>query len=500
MKLNMWTIFEYLKSHGFTPTIDISNGTNSIRHIRIGRLTDTEAESDTVQIIENAEAHDRRLIRSLIVCGVDRILVNDADVLSVYNCVLECFNFYNHWERQLLYALVDHSSLQKILRIAHNIFQRPMFIKSAGSLIYAITEGYDESVHINWKRFLEMAVSRTLDMDSVMGVSMDDAFKVAFLKTYPYLLNSPVYNGTVLHTNIWVEQNRVAEIIVLENGKPFNNGDPHIMHVFQKIVTKYMLQNREIYLSSSKEKSFFTELLNGKAYLYSNFSHIRQELKWADSDELAVACFVDFSKCVTPMLNDLNEHLADSFKNSCFFIYDNLIFGIINITKNSGYENVVNALTKHLYHKQVTGALSYEFKSISNLISYYKQCICILKRSRSKVINGECNLFTAYHTAISHLMDQLQELPEINCYAHPDLCRLRDFDTEHNSDYLQTLFNFLLLGCNYTDTANYMNLHRNTLVYRLGRIREIIHSDLSDIDSRKKLLFSFMLEKSENKD
>ncbi|MDY2985699.1 MAG: helix-turn-helix domain-containing protein [Synergistes jonesii] len=493
MQLSMWTIFEYLKEHGFTPMADISNGTCCIGHVRLSAHLDEEEETDTVVIRRNTEPHDRKIVRSVVSCGVDRIHVPNADMLDIYNCIAACFDFFNKWERRLLYALVGQNSLHDILEIGHDVFQRPMFIKSAGSLIYAITDKYDESVHVYWKRFMEIASSRTFDSDSVMGVSMNQEFQVAFLRTYPGLLKSPVYKGVVLHTNIWAGEKRVGEIIVLENGKKFNNGDPHIMHFFQKIITKYMLQNKEIYLSSSKEKHCFMDILDGKPYILSNFSHIRQALKWSDSDDLAVACFIDFSECVTPLLNDLNEHLSDVFEYSCFFIYSNLIFGIINVTKNGGYDNVAQNLKKSLGRKPLGGVLSYEFKNLEELSAHYIQCHDLLKEMSKE--NGR-NLLTAYHAAIPYIKSQLCALPNIDCYSHPDLCRLHDIDKEHNSDYLQTLFNFLTFGCNYTDTANYMGLHRNTLLYRLSRIKEIIHCDINDIDSRKKLLFSFFLMKN----
>jgi len=491
MLLNMWTVFEWLKEHNISCAADIPNGSSCIRYIRLEKPDQPERPEgqETVVLRENKEPMNRNVVRSTVSCGIDRILIQNADVITAYNCISECCDYYRQWGQKLLSALLEHKSLQEILMIGHEMFKRPMFIKSAGSLIYAITEEYDDNVHVNWKRFVEISKSHSADLDSVIGVSANSDFQVAFLKTYPSLIYSPVYNSTVLHTNIWVNQKRVAEIIVLENNQKFSSGDPHIMHTFQQIITRYMVDNSEIYLSSSNDMHFFIDLIEGKPYIYSNFNHISQQLRWHENDELAVACVIDYSKCVTPMLNVLNEQLSEIFNNSCFFIYSNLICGIINITKNSGYAETVSALEKQIKSKPFVCGLSYEFTSIDETLPHYRQCVDILQSAS----RGGGSVMTAYQTAIPFIRKQTKLIPNIACYSHPDLERLCAFDKEHNSDYLNTLFNFLIFGCNYTDTANNMNVHRNTLIYRLTRIREMIHCNLDNPEARKNLLLSYLL-------
>ncbi|WP_240747012.1 helix-turn-helix domain-containing protein [Microbacterium sp. K24] len=60
-------------------------------------------------------------------------------------------------------------------------------------------------------------------------------------------------------------------------------------------------------------------------------------------------------------------------------------------------------------------------------------------------------------------------------------------DSDHHSELVRTLSAYLDSGGNYDRTAIALTIHRSTLRYRLGRIREVSGRDLTDPDSRLNL-------------
>jgi sugar diacid utilization regulator len=64
---------------------------------------------------------------------------------------------------------------------------------------------------------------------------------------------------------------------------------------------------------------------------------------------------------------------------------------------------------------------------------------------------------------------------------------LIDYDARHNSDLMPTLSHYLDCGGNYDKSSEALLIHRSTLRYRLRRIREISHRDLTDVDDRLNL-------------
>lgn len=63
-------------------------------------------------------------------------------------------------------------------------------------------------------------------------------------------------------------------------------------------------------------------------------------------------------------------------------------------------------------------------------------------------------------------------LPELKCLA--------TYDKKHSLDLLSTLAIYLKLRNNIPQTAIYLHVHRNTLTYRLQKIKNLLRLDIDD--------------------
>ena len=70
---------------------------------------------------------------------------------------------------------------------------------------------------------------------------------------------------------------------------------------------------------------------------------------------------------------------------------------------------------------------------------------------------------------------------------------LEAFDAAHDSDYMDTLRTFLLSDCNLLETADKMHTHRNTVIYRLKKIKDILETELNDSKIKFDLLMAFYI-------
>ena len=91
------------------------------------------------------------------------------------------------------------------------------------------------------------------------------------------------------------------------------------------------------------------------------------------------------------------------------------------------------------------------------------------------------------------MTETIMNIEGFNQYIHPDILKLSEHDRENSTNYVQTLLEYLLCGGNYTDTANRMGLHRNSLIYRISKIEEKISSSLDDYENKKLLLTGLLL-------
>ncbi len=102
------------------------------------------------------------------------------------------------------------------------------------------------------------------------------------------------------------------------------------------------------------------------------------------------------------------------------------------------------------------------------------------------VLNSHCVLF--------YIFEMLLTTTRNIDIAHPAIEFLASYDEQHNSEYLLTLWFYLRHERNLVRTAEALNIHRNSLVYRIKRIGELVDGmNLDDAETREHLMISFRL-------
>jgi sugar diacid utilization regulator len=81
------------------------------------------------------------------------------------------------------------------------------------------------------------------------------------------------------------------------------------------------------------------------------------------------------------------------------------------------------------------------------------------------------------------LLAEVGDISVIDDFVERWLGRLITYDLTHSAELVSTLSSYLECRGNYDTTSAVLCVHRNTLKYRLGRIREISSHDLKDPDT-----------------
>ncbi len=85
------------------------------------------------------------------------------------------------------------------------------------------------------------------------------------------------------------------------------------------------------------------------------------------------------------------------------------------------------------------------------------------------------------------VLDRASDRPEVHDFVMEWLGPLLSYDRKKNADLVTTLTHYLDCGGNYDAAAESLTIHRSTLRYRLGRIRDISGRDLQDVEDRLNL-------------
>ena len=82
---------------------------------------------------------------------------------------------------------------------------------------------------------------------------------------------------------------------------------------------------------------------------------------------------------------------------------------------------------------------------------------------------------------------------EMKDYEQKYLGAVLEYDESNNTDYLQFIKLFLENGANVQQLANSMFVHRNTIHYKMNKIKEIAGINLGNLDDLLKLKLSLYI-------
>jgi DNA-binding PucR family transcriptional regulator len=116
--------------------------------------------------------------------------------------------------------------------------------------------------------------------------------------------------------------------------------------------------------------------------------------------------------------------------------------------------------------------------------SYAEAMRALNIRQKSRTPNGVTSF---EQLGVYRILDTGQNRGEMRAFIQEWLGPLLDYDRTKNSDLVRTLSQYLECGGNYDETAAALIIHRSTLRYRLGRIKEITGLDLHDVNNRLNL-------------
>ncbi len=113
---------------------------------------------------------------------------------------------------------------------------------------------------------------------------------------------------------------------------------------------------------------------------------------------------------------------------------------------------------------------------------------------------GEGKIHSFARLGIYRLLFYLDGQSELTTFYQEMLGPLLDYDARHDGTYIKTLECYFQYNGNLSQTARTMHFHRNSLIYRLERIEEILGRSLEDAELRLSLQIALKIHHLQHKD
>ncbi len=262
-----------------------------------------------------------------------------------------------------------------------------------------------------------------------------------------------------------------------------------------KEISNYIIERSFI---ENKEKELLKELLFSYSLDKERIYKLCKSCKFKTEDLYFAAVFniedidknhieyiIDYVKV---KLRNINiKFLLDIFENNIICIINNIL------DKEFKIKQVLNEINNNL--NECNASILSIGRSYSNIFDIkisYEECINILDYYRYQEYDDQ--IIDYDKIGFYKLLFYIKDIDQLRLYRNEAIGKLLEYDKDKNSNMLKTLKVYLYNDCNLINTSNKLFIHRNTLIYRINKIKNILDINLDSALSKNELINAIMID------
>lgn len=372
--------------------------------------------------------------------------------------------------QQIIERIIRSSTLKEIVDLTASLLENPVFI----------------NFHFSGRRFFYSADSAVeAEVERLVSIKQGSP-SPDIMKVVNQIWDSPY--ATISEDGQLFQGKRRMQVAIAKGIK----GGPRIgiLTVFEINRTftyrDQALLNFVAYLFSTRaEDAGFDKQLFGYQYeqklqdLLSG-NPAPKDMEW--SSTLFGNQFRNFSLAIT----DVKDLMPSQAENLKYFLLQSAHFST-SLIRGSYLILIANRKQDQIchYHSVLKKAaeqygllfgLSDDFSDIRKLKKYYTQA----KRVRELLQDTCPGVVLFSENRLQILISDIAAIESPDLFSDDVLDRLLSYDADKNTEYCNTLITYIRCGMNKDLTRKELNVHRNTLTYRLGKIEELLDHSLDD--------------------
>lgn len=370
----------------------------------------------------------------------------------------------------LLDALVDGARLSDMIDIAAASFKNPLSISSANLEILAFSK--DEDIACDyWDKMNSSDMKAHYELEETtnrIGIVLDETPKIVKVDECDRRIMScaAIWKGETL-----------AYVLMLEYHHEFTEDDERKFAEASRIIGLLMASGDESRAArESASEHFLLKLLEG--HHVSNEAIERHLFPKSDDAQYCVVTLEPLYQTESSVFPPHLSRVLD-FEFSCS---RSVVFrdrAVLVIRPNMSLAKFEKTIEEIAQRRNMRCGISNSFRRVSDLLSYYGQSLFALQTGRG--LSGHfVNCIPYRIVAPYHMLQTANELCNIEHMCEPSLLYLRDYDRYNGTSWFCTLGTYILCQKDMKAAAAVLNIHRNTLQYRIDRIKNLLSDDIDD--------------------
>lgn len=417
--------------------------------------------------------------------------VNQFDVLNKIADIMIDEATLTASMRKLLDALYANIGLQSLVDVASDVFENPIFINDMSYKILAMSK----DVTFKNQTLEEEKQLGYIHSSNIQAMKRDGVFAEK-LNTYPGIItsNRKDVDETWLFATVKIHGIAVANIALVDNIRPFRELDYELLNRFIQIVAIEMEKN-DFYKDNRGVMYGYLldDLLSGKTQNKRNLQQRLDILDWKIYEWFKILVVTDSKN---EMSQDKMDYIPKQLKQvipDCHWTVHKrkMVFFVSRSNKDIFTLKEKDDIISFLKSNGLVAGISHSFNSLLDSPNYYKQAFRAV--DVGAFVKGDDVLFE-YSDMIPFYASQLiLKRNEINDFTPEAIHIIKKHDEEKGTELMASLEKYLQFVGDPVSASIELNIHRNTLLYRINKIKELTNIDLDNGDTRFQLQLYFKL-------
>ena len=417
----------------------------------------------------------------LVMCvSNDMFLILDEIYLpKIFNMAMAAFEYYRNYKNILMSAVYQGADMQELLDLTEPYFKNPAFIANWHGEVFAFTNAYaNDYFRSAWQHIVR---KRRLPLSSVQTLRNSPNYYTVTHKNTTAIFEFPDSNFTCIIGKMDSPLDYHLYLQIMQYQTPVTDTTCVLAATLLTALSSINPPQEATALSE-----LFCDLLDKKIVDPEKLNWVLVTLGWEKCDRFLLLNFWNSEGSLT------SEALCGELKNSLvrgqMFIWNERPLMLICESDFAEVKVQIEALVNEL---SFICGVSMPFSRWDMLPVQFQQTETSIRY---------CDQTSRISLCIDHvweyLFDQLADMVSISQLIHPAVITLADHDRQKNAQLLPTLYVYLSNERSLSLAADKLFVHRNTLLYRLHRMNELVNIDLDNEEVRTHIILSYRMIKS----
>ena len=426
-------------------------------------------------------------------------LAADAEPFACYNA-LQAYFLEDQEQaaiiRRMLAAHFSNAGLQYLVEEAATALGNPIVVVDTTYRYIAYHLADLEGADSTLAHVMEQEIRNETVLDNAVSYIQEQRIdsKIAemggLLVRHNDILDCNTMTGAVMVRGVCI-----AHVMMMEHARPFTQMDRECFDRLLSFVAQEMQKNEVWGPTSGEMGSFF--LANLLSDHQPSEAVTRRRLRSLNFHPKPVFSVVCLHAPGQGLRQDQIEYLAGQLRrmlHHCLYTryHQNLVILASRDAADDLERDSFALLREVAALNRLTVGVSNAFERMTDTRGAYDQARSAIRLgTMTQHALHEDRLYQYCDYAYMHLLELANRHANLLGYCHPALLRLVAHDEKHGGELMETLFCFLQVSGTTKRAAELLNLHKNTLLYRMNRIKDILGMNLTSGEDQFVLQLSF---------